>query len=190
MKLMVGLGNPGKQYELNRHNVGFMVVDRLIGELTTSPHLEKKFESLVFYHHESGTLLVRPQTFMNKSGEAVKRVVHFYKVVLGQLYVIHDDLDIGLGQYKIQKGKGPKQHNGLQSIYAALGTKDFWHVRVGIENRGTRGTKGTEGRAGRRDKWMSGEEYVLQPFHDDEKQTIGRTIEAVVGDLYRSLRLL
>lgn len=215
MKLVVGLGNPGKRYEQTRHNVGFMVIDELIGKLTVSPHIEKKFASLVFYHHESQTCLVRPQTFMNRSGEAVGSVVGFYKVPMDKLYVVHDDLDINLGEYKIQKGKGPKQHNGLQSIYAALGTKDFWHVRVGIENRGeilrlsgaspVRQAQGRHRARTAQDDTaslesldavssvrlkgvkISGEEYVLQPFTVEDKGRVSGVVEAVTDDLGQRL---
>ena len=117
MRIVVGLGNPGKEYENTRHNVGFMVVDKL------KPEIEGK-----------KILLVKPQKFMNRSGEEVIKVVNFHKVDLANLYVVHDDLDIKLGEYKIQFGKGPKVHNGITSIEQALGTKDFWRVRIGIDN--------------------------------------------------------
>lgn len=187
MKVVVGLGNPGLEYEQTRHNVGWMVVDALGKKSVATFSFQKKFQAEI--GEIDGGLLLKPQTFMNKSGEAVGLVIRFYQVALENLYVIHDDLDIMFGQYKIQKGIGPKQHNGLQSIYTALGTKDFWHVRVGIENRGTRSTKSTggmesmESRITRRDKWMRGEEYVLQQFSQDEKLKIDGVIEKVIEDL-------
>lgn len=173
MKLIVGLGNPGKRYEWTRHNVGFKVVNRLQNELYKKTGLgvqtSSSFKAEIY--QDNDVLLLWPQTYMNRSGEAVNSVVRFYKVPLEKLYVVHDDLDIGLGQYKIQKGKGPKQHNGLQSIYTALGEKDFWHVRVGIENRQRDETK------------ISGEEYVLQPFNDQEREKIGGVVESVAAEL-------
>src|SRR3989344_3218324 len=94
---------------------------------------QKKFNAEVF--EGDGALLVKPQTFMNNSGEAVQKIINFYKIDLQDLYVVHDDLDIRLGEYKIQFGKGPKVHNGVSSIEQALGTKDFWRVRIGIDNK-------------------------------------------------------
>jgi len=149
MKLIVGLGNPGQKYKYNRHNVGFMVVDRLM-ELNLA-----------------GVVLAKPQTFMNKSGIAVKKLTKHYSLPPNALYVIHDDLDIELGKFKISFGKGPKVHNGLRSIYEQLGTKDFWHVRIGIDNRLKTGFKGT------------GEEYVLQNFRPEEKKIINKICQEI-----------
>ena len=149
MKLIVGLGNPGEKYKNNRHNVGFMVVDRLM-ELNLA-----------------GVVLAKPQTFMNKSGIAVKKLTKRYPLPPNALYVIHDDLDIELGKYKISLGKGPKVHNGLRSIYEQLGTKDFWHVRIGIDNRLKTGFKGT------------GEEYVLENFRPEEKKIINKICQEI-----------
>ncbi|MBU1071203.1 aminoacyl-tRNA hydrolase, partial [Patescibacteria group bacterium] len=114
MKLIVGLGNIGEKYKNTRHNVGFMVVDEL----------EKHKEDL------GKVMLVKPATFMNESGRAVAKMVRFYKLDLDNLYVVHDDLDLKLGEYKIQKGVGPKVHNGILSVEKELGDKEFWRVRV------------------------------------------------------------
>ena len=135
MKIVVGLGNPGDKYRNNRHNVVFMVIDKsfTVGSRQSAVRWESKFEALICKIGD--ILLVKPQTFMNNSGEAVQKIVNFYKIDLQDLYVIHDDLDIRLGEYKIQFGKGPKVHNGVSSIEQALGTKDFWRVRIGIDNK-------------------------------------------------------
>ena len=135
MKLVVGLGNPGEKYKDTWHNVGFMVIDAIIKTLTVSPHIEKKLDSLIFYHHASQTVFARPQTFMNSSGVSVKKLLVHFKIKLPNMWVIHDDLDLVLGSYKIQKGKGPREHGGLLSIYEKLETKNFWHVRIGVDNR-------------------------------------------------------
>lgn len=152
MKLIVGLGNPGGKYKNNRHNVGFMVVDEL--EKLNLP-AQADFPEVIFF---------RPQKFMNRSGGEVKRLWKKWKgrilPVLQDLYVIHDDLDIELGKFKINFAKGPRVHNGLLSIYEQLGTKDFWHVRIGIDNRLQTGFKGT------------GEEYVLENFRPEERRVI------------------
>ena len=107
---------------------------------------------------------------MNESGDLIKRLVDHYKINLNDLYVIHDDLDIPLGSHKIQFGRGPKDHNGLKSVDEALGTDQYWHVRVGIENR----AQSSE---------VSGYDYVLQNFSDEERKILGRTIKEVCKKL-------
>jgi PTH1 family peptidyl-tRNA hydrolase len=171
MKLIVGIGNPGKKYEKTRHNVGFVVVEELVRELRITNHMmqndwkESKKGKLMYWWFEVGgekVELIKPVTFMNRSGEVMAYVKKKHpELDLDDLYVIHDDLDIALGEYKIQKGKGPKDHKGLNSIYEKLGSKDFWHVRVGVENR----TENKEQRT-------KGEDYVLQNFTNDEEKII------------------
>jgi PTH1 family peptidyl-tRNA hydrolase len=174
MKLVVGLGNPGKKYEKTRHNVGFMVIDKIVGELMVSPHAEKKLDSLIFYHHKSNTIFGRPQAFMNNSGIAVKKLVDFYKISTSDLWVVHDDLDLRLGEYKIQKGKGPREHKGVLSIEKRLEKKDFWRVRVGVDNR-------------EEDNRISGEDYVLMNFSDDEGVKIKLVIDKAAKELVSQL---
>ena len=136
MKLIVGLGNPGKRYLKTRHNVGFMVIDGILsGVLEVSPHQVKKYHARVYYKQSKDLLFVKPQTSMNISGKSVSLIVNQYKVNTSNLWVIYDDLDLPLGAYKIQKGRGPKDHKGLLSIYKIIGNKDFWHVRIGVDNR-------------------------------------------------------
>lgn len=143
MKLLVGLGNPGEKYQHNRHNIGFMFADFM-----------KNNERM---KHEKWIIL-KPQNYMNRSGEEVSKTAHFYKIEPEDIFVAHDDLDIPLGKFKIQKGTGPKLHNGISSIEQLLGTNDFWRIRIGVENRG--------------DNRISGEVYVLQDFTNEERQTI------------------
>ena len=165
MKLIVGLGNPGDEHKENRHNVGFMVVDRLAEEA----EWESKFEALILKSRDC--LLVKPQTFMNNSGTAVKKIMNFYKLNIDDLVVVHDDLDIRLAEYKIQEGVGPKVHNGLTSVEERLGTKDFWRVRVGVDNRPVGEAR------------TPGDEYVLADFTSEEKEIIEGVIEKVVKEL-------
>src|SRR3989344_1048929 len=114
MKLVVGLGNPGSKYAHTRHNVGYLVADKLSA---------------------SDFLILLPDKFMNRSGVVLKAFLKKHpKIELKDVYVVHDDLDIELGKYKLTFGKGPKVHNGLKSIYEQLGTKDFWHLRIGIDS--------------------------------------------------------
>ena len=166
MKIIVGLGNPGREYEETRHNTGFLVLDSLKVQFT----YKEKFNAAISQVRE--TLLVKPQLYMNQSGKVVAQIINFYKVPLTELWLVHDDLDIRLGEFKIQLGTGPKVHNGVNSIETALGSQSFWRVRVGIDNRTT------EERAK-----MSGEDYVLQRFRDEERMIIDQVVEKVVDEL-------
>jgi PTH1 family peptidyl-tRNA hydrolase len=166
MKLIVGLGNPEDKHRNNRHNSGFMVVDQLAISLSDPEWSAfKKFQSLIV-KHEGLFILVKPQTFMNNSGKAVKKLIDQYKIESSDLWVIHDDLDIALGDYKIQKGKGPKLHKGIKSIEEKLGKTDFWRVRIGVENRSA-------------ESKISGETYVLQDFTEEEVEVIASTIAKI-----------
>ncbi len=169
MKLVVGLGNPGDEYKNTRHNVGFTVVDALASRQFSIFNFQfsKKFNADILQTDD--ILLAKPMTFMNRSGEAVKKIMTNYKLQMPNLYIIHDDLDIPLGSYKIQLGKGPKEHRGILSIEQSLGRKDFWRVRIGVENRS---------------KDISGDEYVLSNFSGDEKKIIDRIMEEVVNKLW------
>ncbi len=114
MKLIIGLGNPGEKYEKTRHNAGFMAIEEL---------KEDKPE---------GSVLAKPKTFMNDSGKAVKELADYYGTKPQDLWIIHDDIDLPLGQYKISEGQGSAGHKGVQSIIDQLKTKDFKRVRIGI----------------------------------------------------------
>lgn len=184
MKIIVGLGNPGEKYAHNRHNVGFMVVDQLaktINKSQSSDHslsqgselgfaFSKKFNAEIAL--SKNYILVKPTTFMNESGRAVAKICHFYHLKYEDLYIVHDDLDIALGQYKIQYGKGPQIHNGLLSIEQAIGTDQFWNVRVGVENREVRGNKG-----------IPGVVYSLQDFEASEQVVIENVIKTISHEL-------
>jgi len=182
MKLIIGLGNPGKRYEKTRHNVGCLVANRLWSLVSSNAEwkLEKKFKSNIYKPETRDFILAKPQTFMNDSGNAVVALATFYKLHATDIYVIHDDLDIVLGEYKIQKGKGPHDHNGLNSIYNKLGSKDFWHVRVGIENRKNFSILGFQ-----ISKKMRGEKYVLQNFTEREVEIVDEIVDKIVKELMR-----
>lgn len=153
MKLIIGLGNPGEKYRNNRHNAGFMLVEYL--ERVGLPE---------------GIVAKKTDTFMNDSGQAVSKLKIFYKVEYKNLYIIHDDLDIPLGKYKFQLGKGPKVHNGINDVEQVLGTPEFWRIRVGIDNRDP------ENRA-------SGESYTLQDFTEEEKKILVEVIKKILVDI-------
>lgn len=196
MKLIVGLGNIGEKYQNNRHNIGWMVLDELKQKISKSEFPNStQFPNPNFQNNEKmkaeickvgNVILAKPTTYMNDSGQAILALYTKYKVQNTDLYVVHDDLDILLGFYKIQFGKGPKKHNGLNSVYEALGTKDFWHVRVGIENRNDEsGIVDYHKKAGK----VAGEEYVLQDFEKNEisikDQVIGKLPTDLANVIYK-----
>lgn len=137
MILIIGLGNPGEQYEKTRHNVGFMVLDEL-NEITGFPAFEfsKKFNGLVSQGiaAEKEIIFLKPQTFMNGSGKAVKAAVNYFKIKLANIYVVHDEADADLGKIKISQEAAAAGHKGVQSIIDGLGTKNFTRFRVGINS--------------------------------------------------------
>lgn len=137
IKLIVGLGNPGPQYEATRHNAGFWWVDQVCAETGSKLNLEAKF----FGHAgklngASEAWLLKPTTFMNVSGRAVGAIAKFYKIAPEDILVIHDELDLPPGTTKLKKGGGHAGHNGLKDIAAQLGTPDFWRLRIGIGHPG------------------------------------------------------
>lgn len=134
IKLVVGLGNPGPQYEKTRHNVGFWLVNTLAEKYSGSFKHEPKFKGLLstvdIAKHECK--LFMPMTFMNLSGEAVRKVVSFYKIPIELILVIHDELDFLPGIIRLKKGGGANSHNGVQNIIDHLGNNNFWRLRIGI----------------------------------------------------------
>ncbi len=133
MKLVVGLGNPGKQYSGNRHNVGFMVVDELARRWSADPFREKfKAELSRARRGSDEAILLKPLTFMNLSGESVQKALAFYKLGLPDLIVIHDELDLPFGAVRVKVGGGLAGHNGLKSIVQHAAGPDFVRVRVGV----------------------------------------------------------
>jgi PTH1 family peptidyl-tRNA hydrolase len=128
-KLVVGLGNPGKEYVKNRHNAGFILVELLAGDAATW-RFDKKYNAQIF--EADDVVYLKPQTFMNASGDAVRKVVDFFKVDSAAICVIHDDADIAEGTYKYQFNKPAAGHNGVQDIIDKLGTTEFYRIRVGV----------------------------------------------------------
>lgn len=130
IRLIVGLGNPGPEYEQTRHNAGFWLVD----QFNASMQRDKNFNALLGKTRINGTevWLLEPQTFMNRSGQSVGALCRFYKITPDQVLVVHDELDILPGVAKLKKGGSSGGHNGLKDITAALGTQDYWRLRIGI----------------------------------------------------------
>jgi len=158
MKLIVGLGNPGKKYQKSRHNVGFILLDKFAADNNLKWGKSERFDSEIIEYDDK--LLVKPQTFMNNSGDAVSKLVNFYKIFPDNLIIIHDDVDLPLGSVKKQKGKNSAGHHGVEDIIEKLGTKDFWRIRVGIGKP--------------EDKNIPVDEWVLQDFGENELDIIAK----------------
>jgi len=151
MKLIVGLGNPGSKYEKTRHNIGFMVIDFLIQS--------KQFDS-------KKIKLIKPQTMMNNSGQEVKSIADYYKIPAQDILVIHDDIDLPLGQIKIQQNRSSAGHKGVQSIIDSLGTKDFIRMRIGIRPE---------------ELTIDTEKFVIQKFTPQEQKIIDKEIKGIAA---------
>jgi peptidyl-tRNA hydrolase, PTH1 family len=133
MKLVVGLGNPGSKYEKTRHNAGFWWLDLLAGQTRASFKRESRFQGAAAKASGGSELwLLKPETFMNNSGQAVAALAGYYKISAKEILVAHDELDLPPGGVKLKFGGGLSGHNGLKSIAAHLGTQDFWRLRLGI----------------------------------------------------------
>jgi len=134
MKLIVGLGNPGKKYEKTRHNTGFLVIDKVLEKLNLTLDKEK-FNALytVFNHNGEKVYIVKPLTYMNSSGEAVSQIMKYYDIPVDDLIVTHDDLDLPVGKIRIRKGGSSAGQKGIGNIIELLQTSDIKRVRVGID---------------------------------------------------------
>ena len=138
IKLIVGLGNPGSEYEKTRHNAGYWWVDAIAAARRASWKKESKFSGWTTRVEEGGCefLLLKPATYMNESGRSVSAVMRFFKIEPGQMLVVHDELDLAPGVVKLKRGGGTGGHNGLADIGDALDSKDFWRLRIGIGHPG------------------------------------------------------
>jgi PTH1 family peptidyl-tRNA hydrolase len=156
MKLIVGLGNPEKKYEKNRHNVGYIILNKYADSLGLEWENNTKFESDIITQKDF--ILCKPLTSMNKSGIAVSKILSFYKIEPCDLIVVHDDVDLDFGVVKKKIGSGSAGHHGVESIIENIGTQDFWRIRVGV------------GRP--ENKNILVEDWVLQDFSDEELEKI------------------
>lgn len=136
-RLIVGLGNPGAEYEDTRHNAGFWLCERLAAKLGVALKRESRFHGMAGRTHEQ-TWLLMPQTFMNCSGQAVAALARFYRIPPADMLVLHDELDLPPGALRLKFGGGLGGHNGLKDIAAHLGTQDFWRLRIGVGHPGDR----------------------------------------------------
>ena len=174
MFIIVGLGNPGRQYEETRHNTGFMVMDRLAEKYKIEVK-KQKCKALLGQGEIEGekVLLVKPQTYMNLSGQAVAEVVNFYKEDLENLVIVFDDIDLPVGKLRIKERGSAGTHNGMKSIVSSLGTTEFKRVKVGIG------------------KQMPGEDlanYVLGKFQKEERDLLADAMENAVGAIETMIR--
>jgi PTH1 family peptidyl-tRNA hydrolase len=168
--LVIGLGNPGREYRETRHNVGFMLLDRLALTLNARfTRLQSRALVAKATYSDRKLILAKPQTFMNLSGQSTQGLVHFYKLPLNNLLIAHDDLDLPLGTIRIRPDGGSAGQKGMTSILERLGTDDFPRLRMGI---------------GRPPGQMQPPDYVLQDFSKSElaviSETLDRAVEAVL----------
>ncbi len=165
MWLLAGLGNPGDQYKNNRHNIGFMAVDE-IAQAHNFPPFRKKFQSEFSEGKLAGqkVVLLKPQTYMNESGQAVKAAAKFFKIKPSRIVIFHDELDLSPGKIRVKEGGGNAGHNGLRSVQAHLGTPDFQRVRLGI------GHPGDKNRV---------HGYVLKDFSKAEKSWLPSFLDSI-----------
>ncbi len=157
MKLIVGLGNPGREYEDTRHNIGYMVVDNFVKANNLGSFTEK-FNGLILKttYNDEGLIIVKPLSYMNLSGDVVRKVVDYYKIDINDILVIHDDLDMPVGKIKLKLGGSSGGHNGIKDITNKLGNENYKHLKIGIAN----------------NKDMDTKDYVLGKFKDDDKKEI------------------
>ncbi|MGM0439066.1 MAG: aminoacyl-tRNA hydrolase [Patescibacteria group bacterium] len=170
MTLIVGLGNPGQKYEETRHNIGFRIIDKLKREENFPDFsLDNKFNGLLT--KEGDVVLLKPQTFMNKSGVSVSNFARYYNVNSKDIVIIHDDSDINLGKIKIDKNRSSGGHNGVQSIINHLSTKNFWRIRFGI---------------GKENKKAG--EIALKKFSKEEEKLVNKLVERTIKEIKKGLK--
>ena len=169
-KLIVGLGNPGAEYEQTRHNAGWWMLEQLTRQYGVRLSPESKFSGLAT---RAGDIwFLQPMTFMNRSGQSITALANFYKILPADILVLHDELDIPCGAAKLKLGGSTGGHNGLKDTQAKLGTADFWRVRIGIDHP--------------RNSSIAQQpvvDYVLKPAKQNERQLIDEAIDKAIASL-------
>lgn len=168
VRLVVGLGNPGKEYERTRHNAGFWLIERLASARGIVLRKDAKFQALVGRDEAAGAWLLMPQSFMNASGRAVQMLAGFFKLKPEEILVAHDELDFPPGVAKMKQGGGIAGHNGLRDISQRLGSHDYWRLRIGV---------------GKPPAGAEGADYVLQRPSADDRAAIDAAIDKALGVL-------
>lgn len=166
LRLVVGLGNPGAEYSETRHNAGFWFCERLADQLGVRFAHESRFHGLVANARAAGVWLLLPQTFMNRSGQAIGALARFYRIEPAEILVVHDELDLPPGQLRLKFGGGLGGHNGLKDSSAHLGTHDYWRLRIGI------------GHPGERNEVVN---FVLKPARREEQALIDEAIDKALA---------
>ncbi|PKO84775.1 MAG: aminoacyl-tRNA hydrolase [Betaproteobacteria bacterium HGW-Betaproteobacteria-11] len=167
LRLIVGLGNPGAEHAKTRHNAGFWFCERLAAELGVNLARESRFHGLAGASRAgAGLWLLLPQTFMNRSGQAVRALAQFHRIAPEEMLVVHDELDLPPGQMRLKFGGGLGGHNGLKDITAHLGTQDYWRLRIGIGHPGDRNAV---------------VDYVLKPPRREEQDDIDGALERALA---------
>jgi PTH1 family peptidyl-tRNA hydrolase len=178
MKLLVGLGNPGKKYSLTRHNVGFLLIENLIKTYQLPQlKLNKNFKALIVKTKldDKNFFIALPQTYMNNSGQAVKKICSFYKIKPEDIIVAHDEIDLPLGKFKISFNRGSAGHQGVQSIINQLKTKNFWRLRIGVGPKIKSPSFPTE-------------RFVLENFKKDELKQFNDLFEILNQEIIKLLK--
>lgn len=191
MRIIVGLGNPGKEYENTRHNAGFLFVDKLIqtkefSDIGKTNKYEKNkkldAETLIIKRDGEDVLVAKPTTFMNNSGRAVVKILEYYKCGIENLIVVSDDKDIPLGQIRIRNEGGSAGHKGLQSIIDVIKSEQITRIRIGIGPK-----KGNQNKIENIDNLIETEDYVLSQFTKREKPILNRAIDETIREVIESI---
>ena len=159
MKLIVGLGNPGREYKNTRHNIGFMVIDNYLGKVNWKTKLENYF----YLTEVNGEQIafIKPLTYMNLSGLAVSKIINFYKIPIENILIIQDDLDMSIGTFKIKRNSSSGGHNGIKSIISELGSQNFARLKIGIG----------------KSSQIPVDKYVLSKFSSEELEIINKNMD-------------
>ncbi len=178
MKLICGLGNPGDEYKNTRHNAGFIFIEKFAGELNAGEFKRKNdFNALLAESGEGSEkiILVKPLTFMNKSGESISKIANFYKIPPEEIFIVYDDIDLPLGSIRYRKAGSAGTHNGMRSIISCLGSQDYPRLRLGIESR--------------TNKNFPLDAFVLSRFTDEEMKIFMDSVTEGLAVLKNSLAI-
>ena len=175
MKLIVGLGNPGREYVGTRHNLGFSVLDAIAAKYQEKFVVNKKFNAEIceFFIAGEKVILAKPQTFMNKSGESIRELVAYYNISNDRVWVIYDDIDLEIGSVRIRKNGGSAGHKGIQSVIDCIGTDNFVRFRLGIKSEHC--------------DYLSTEEVVLQRFCKEEEVDINKATDKAISEIEKAI---
>ena len=166
MKLIVGLGNPGNDYKFTRHNIGYMLIDKIASKKEIFfNNIKFNAEYLEYFYNDEKIIMIKPLSFMNLSGNVVKKFVDFYKINLCDILIIQDDLDMNLGKVKIVSNSSSGGHNGIKDIEYNLGSKNYVRLKIGISN----------------DKKIDTKDYVLGKFDDNDLKILNKVFDNLLN---------